>query len=194
MKKTLENLSKAYVGECQARNRYTFYAKKASKEGYEQIAGVFMETAEQEKTHAKRLFEHINELIKTSGENMPEINIETSVPTTYETTAMNLRAAIAGETHEYETMYPEFAQTAKEEGLAKISNRLSSIAKAENHHKDRYEKLLIELDAGTLFKKEKEVSWVCRECGYLHIGNEAPEICPSCDHPKAYYQVQCENY
>lgn len=190
MEKTLKNLAKAFIGESQARNRYTYYAKVAKKEGYEQISAIFLETAEQEKIHAKREFEHIQEL--KGGQN--EIIVESSAPTEYGDTITNLKAAIAGETYEYTEMYPQFAKEAEEEGLVKIAARFRAIAKAEIHHKERYEKLLKEIEAGTVHNKTQETTWVCRECGYVHIGNEAPEICPSCDHPRAYYQVQCENY
>ncbi len=193
MQKTLENLTKAYIGESQARNRYSFYAKVAKKEGYEQIAGVFMETAEQEKEHAKRLFEHIQEL-KVNSDNKDEIVVEAAAPITYGDTKENLIAAIKGENYENIEMYPEFAKVAEEEGLAKIAARLRAIAVAEEHHEERYQKLLDQLKAGTVFKKGKEVMWVCRECGYVHFGTDAPEICPSCDHPEAYYQVKCEEY
>jgi rubrerythrin len=194
MKKTIENLAKAFVGESQARNRYTYYAKVAQKEGYEQIGEIFLLTAEQEKIHAKREFEHLQELIKQSGETMPEIKIEAAVPTTYNTTSDNLKAAIAGETYEYTEMYPEFAKTADEEGLSQIAQRFRAIARAEEHHRERYEKALKQLEAGTVFKKEEETSWVCRECGYMHSAKEAPIKCPSCDHPQAFYQVKCEIY
>jgi rubrerythrin len=190
MEKTLQNLTKAFVGESQARNRYTFYAKVAKKEGYEQIAAIFLETAEQEKVHAKRLFEHIQEL-KKSEEN---IVIKAEAPTVYKTTAENLQAAIDGETYEFETMYPEFAKIAEEENFPEIAKRLKSIAKAEKHHKERYENLLKELKAGTVFKKDGEVTWICRECGYVHVGKDAPEECPSCDHPRGYYQIRSEEY
>ena len=194
MNKTIVNLSKAFIGESQARNRYTFYAKIAQKEGYEQIAAIFLATAEQEKTHAKRLFEHINELKKETNEDLNEIPLESSVPTTYSTTIENLRAAIAGENHEYTIMYPEFAKQAEEDGYGAIAVRLRSIARAEEHHEERYKKLLAQLEAGTIFNKDKEVWWVCRECGYMHFGNEAPVKCPSCDHAQAFYQIKCEEY
>jgi rubrerythrin len=190
MKKTLENLTKAFVGESQARNRYSYYAKVAKKEGYEQIAGIFLETAEQEKVHAKRLFEHIQEL----KEDQAEIIIETGVPTVYGTTKENLQAAIEGENHEYTEMYPGFATVAEEEGLQPLADRFRSIAKSEQHHEQRYKKLLTEVEAGTVFKKNEEKVWICRECGYAHTGAEAPEKCPSCDHPKAYYQIQSEQF
>lgn len=194
MKRTIQNLTKAFIGESQARNRYTFYAKVAKKEGYEQIASIFSETAEQEKTHAKRLFEHIQELKEKIGDNLDEIKVEAVAPTVYKNTAENLKASITGENYEHTEMYPEFAKVAEEDGLAKIAQRLRSIAKAEEHHEERYKKLLAQLEAGTIFKKDKETFWVCRECGYVHKGNQAPAKCPSCDHPQSYYQVKCEEY
>ncbi len=193
MEKTIKNLTKAFIGESQARNRYTYYAKTAKKEGYEQIAAIFLETAEQEKTHAKRLLEHINEL-KQDKPGYDEFVLEALAVTSYGDTLSNLKTAIAGEQYEYTKMYPEFAQTAREEGLNKIASRLEAIAKAEEHHEERYKKLLGEIENKSVFKKTEEVSWICRECGYIHTGNEAPELCPSCDHPKAYYQVKCEKY
>ncbi len=188
--KTLQNLTKAFIGESQARNRYAYYAKVAQKEGYEQIAGIFLETAEQEKTHAKRLFEHIQEIKK----GLAELVVDATAPTVFGSTIENLKAAIAGENHEHTEMYPGFAKIADEEGLSKIAGRLRSIAVAEKHHEERYKKLLAEVEAGTVHKKQTETVWICRECGYLHVGKEAPEMCPSCDHPRAYYQVQSENY
>lgn len=190
----MRNLTKAFIGESQARNRYSFYAKIAKNEGCEQIAEIFLLTAEQERAHAKRLFEHIQELKKKIGGNLNEIMVETPAPTIYGSTAENLASAIAGETYEYMKMYPEFSKTAAEEGLEEIAARLMAIARAEEHHKERYEKLLKQIQAGTTFKKDKEVWWVCRECGYVHFGVEAPKKCPSCDHPQAYYQFKCEEY
>jgi rubrerythrin len=194
MQETIKNLTKAFIGESQARNRYDYYAKVAKKEGYEQIAGIFLETAEQEKTHAKRLFEHINELKKEQGENLDHIEVEASAPTEYGSTEENLKAAIAGEHYEHSDMYPSFAAKAEKEGLERIARRLRSIARAEEHHQQRYESLLTQVQESSVFKKEKEVTWICRECGYAHTGTEAPDLCPSCDHPQAFYQVQCETY
>lgn len=184
--KTLENLVKAFIGESQARNRYTYYAKQAITEDYQEIAEIFTLTAEQEKIHAKRLFEEINKLKKDNS----EIVVEASCPNIYGTTVDNLKAAIAGESYEYETMYPEFAKVADEEGLPLIAVRLRSIAIAEKNHKERYEQHLKEIETGTVFKKEEKVWWVCRECGYIHFGEEAPKKCPSCDHPQSYYQLR----
>lgn len=194
MKNTIENLTKAFIGESQARNRYTFYAKIAKNEGFEQIAELFLITAENEKEHAKRLFEHIQELKQKVGGDLDEITVEAAAPLVYSDTAQNLIAAIAGENYEYTEMYPEFAKVAEEEGLPAIAERLEAIAIAEEHHEERYKKVLKEVEAGTVFKKEKEVWWVCRECGYVHFGREPPENCPSCDHERNYYQVKCEEY
>ena len=194
MEKTIQNLVKAFIGESQARNRYAFYAKIAKKEGFEQIAGIFMETAEQEKTHAKRLFEHIQELKKKYKLRVDEINVEAAAPIVYGRTKENLKAAIAGENYEYTKMYPRLARTAQKEGLAKIATRLKAIAVAEKHHEERYKKLLKEITAGSVFKKKRTSQWVCRECGYVHSGKEAPKKCPSCDHPKSFYQIKCEEY
>jgi len=194
MRNTIENLVKAFIGESQARNRYTFYAGVAKKEGFEQIAEIFLITADNEKEHAETLFELINELKKKSGESLSEIKVEVSAPTILGTTVENLKAAIAGENYEYTKMYPEFANVAEKEGLLKIAARLRAIAKAEEHHEERFKKLLKEVEAGTVFKKEKEVWWVCRKCGYVHFGKEPPEKCPSCGHSKNYFQVKCEEY
>jgi rubrerythrin len=191
MKKTLENLTKAFIGESQARNRYSFYASVAKKEGFEQIAEIFLITAENEKEHAKRLFEHIKELNKGKAE---EISVEAAAPLVYGKTADNLKAAIAGENYEYTEMYPDFAKVAAKEGLPHIAKRLRAIAIAEKHHEERYKKLLKEVKAGTVFKKKKEVWWVCRECGYVHLGKQPPKVCPSCDHERGFYQVLCEKY
>jgi len=194
MKKTIENLTKAFLGESQARNKYTFYAKIAKKEGFEQIAEVFLITAENEKEHASWLFKLINELKKKSCEKLDEIMVEVRVPIVLGTTAENLKAAISGENYEHTKMYPEFAEVAEKENLLEIAKRLRAIAIAEKHHKERFRKLLKEVEAGTVFKKEREVWWVCRECGYIHFGKEPPERCPSCEHPKSFYQVKCEEY
>jgi rubrerythrin len=194
MNQTIQNLTKAFIGESQARNRYSFYAKVAMKEGYEQIAEIFTVTAENERIHAKRLFEQINELKKKNKEKLDPIMVEAEAPTTYGTTIDNLKAAIAGEHHEHSTMYPEFAEIAKNEGIPELAARLLAIAKAEEHHEERYKKLLKEVEAGTVFKKKKEIYWICRECGYMHFGKEPPVKCPACDHPTAFYQVKCEEY
>jgi len=187
MRKTIKNLAAAFVGESQARNRYTIYAKTAKKEGYEEIAALFLLTAKQEKEHAKWLFA----LIQNLKEN-PEENIEVigEIPTTLGNTQENLKAAIKGENYEHTTMYPDFADIADEEGLPEIAKRLRAIANAETNHKERYQKKLKELEEGTIFKKDENTKWVCRECGYVHKGKTPPETCPSCDHPRAYYEVK----
>jgi rubrerythrin len=194
MKKTIENLTKAFVGESQARNRYTFYSKVAKKEGFEQIAEIFLVTAENEREHASWFFKLINELKKKGKENLDEIKIETAAPTILGTTAENLKAAIAGENYENSKLYPEFADIAEKEGFTEIARRIRAIAIAEKHHEERYRKLLKEVEAGTVFKKTKEVWWVCRECGYMHFGKEPPDKCPSCDHEESFYQIKCEEY
>ena len=195
MQKTIENLTKAFIGESQARNRYSMYAKIAKNEGFEQISAIFEETADQEREHAKQLFKMINELKKESGESKyEEITVKASAPTTLGTTLENLKAAIGGEHYEYESMYPEFSATAREEGLDKIAARLLFIAKAEAHHEERYLKLLTNLENAAIFKKEVNTEWTCRKCGYIHTGKCAPQRCPACDHPVAYYQVKAEQY
>jgi len=194
MKKTLENLAKAFIGESQARNRYAMYSKVAKKEGLEQIAEIFLITADNEREHASVLFKFIQELKKKSKENLDEIKVEVAAPTVYGATAENLRAAIAGEHWEFTEMYPEFAEAAEREGLKDIAAHLRSIAQAESHHEERYRAILKEVEAGTIFSKAKEVWWVCRECGYIHFGKDAPKKCPACDHEQSYYQLKCEIY
>lgn len=194
MKKTIKNLTKAFIGESQARNRYSFYAKVAQKQGFEQIAEIFLITADNERIHAKRLFEQINKLKGEVHEKMDEINVEAAAPTILGDTIENLKAAIAGEHYENSEMYPEFAKMADEENLPELAKRLRAIAKAEAHHEERYKKILKEVENGTVFKKDKELEWVCRECSYVHRGTEPPEKCPACDHPKNFYQLKCEEY
>ena len=194
MKNTLENLVKAFIGESQARNRYTFYAKIAKKEGFEQIADIFLVTAENEKEHANNLFKLISELKKRGNEKPDEVKVEAVAPTVLGGTKENLMASIAGENYEYTKMYPEFADVAEKEGFPGIAEKLRAIAKAEEHHEERYKKLLRQVDGGTFFKKEDDVWWVCRECGYIHFGKEPPKNCPSCDHSRRYFQLKCEEY
>jgi len=194
LKKTIENLAAAFIGESQARNRYTFYAKIAKEEGYEQISEIFLATAENEREHAKWLFNLINELKKGSKENLEEIIVEAKAPTSLGTTRENLKAAIAGEHYENSEMYPQFADAAERDGFPDIASRLRSIALAERHHEERYQRLLAEMEGGTLFKKQQKAAWVCRKCGYVHEGQEPPEICPSCDHPRNYFELKCEAY
>ena len=193
MEKTIENLAKAFVGESQARNRYTFYAKIAQKEGFEQIAEIFLTTADNEREHAKWLMRLINELKKKSGNDI-EISVDAPVPTVLGDTKENLKAAIEGENYENTKMYPEFADIAEKEGFPEIAKRLRAIAVAEKHHEERYQKLLNEVEGNTVFKKGEKTVWVCRKCGYAHEGEEPPENCPSCSHPKNYFEVKCEMY
>jgi len=186
MQKTIKNLATAFVGESQARNRYTMYAKIAKKEGFEKISANFELTADQEREHAKWLMRMINELKKSDD----PIEVGADVPTILADTKANLKAAIAGENHEFTSMYPEFADTAEEEGLQEVANRLRAIAEAEKNHEDRFQGFLDDLENGTVFKKEKEVSWQCRKCGYRHSGKEAIKECPSCGHPQAYFETK----
>ena len=190
MNDTIKNLAKAFAGESQARNRYTFYAKIAKKEGFEQIAEIFLTTAENEREHAKWLFRLIDELKQKSGDNFNEITVEAAIPATLGDTTKNLKTSIDGENYEHAKMYPEFADIAEKEGFPEIAQRLRAIAIAEKHHEERYKKLLEEIEKNTVFKKEEKVYWICRKCGYMHKGQEPPEKCPSCDHPKNYFESE----
>ena len=182
--KTANNLMHAFAGESQARNRYTYYASIAKKEGFVQIQNIFLETANQEKEHAKRLMKFMNKDL--AGETL---YTEWNFPVLLGTTAENLKAAAAGENEEYTNMYPSFAKTAREEGFEEIANTLESIAIAEKHHEARYLKLLEALENGSTFKREAPVVWKCNNCGFIYEGLEAPEKCPACDHPKAHFEV-----
>jgi len=184
--RTERNLLAAFAGESQARNRYTYFASQAKKEGYEQIAGIFLETADNEKEHAKRLFK-----LMEGG----EVQINASFPAgVISDTLTNLKDAAAGENFEHTAMYPEFAKVAKEEGFNQIAGVFASIAKAEVEHENRYRKLIKNIEEGKVFRRDEKVIWKCRNCGYLHEGNEPPEVCPACDHPQSYYELWCENY
>jgi len=194
MEETIKNLTKAFIGESQARNRYTIYARIAQKEGFEQISDIFLQTAEQEREHAKWLFRLINDLKKKSNEKLNPIKVEAEAPTTLGDTKENLKGAITGENYEYREMYPEFADVAEKEGFPEIAKRLRAIAIAEKHHEERYKKIFKEVEDGTVFKKREKIVWVCRKCGYMHEGKEPPEACPSCGHEKAYFERQCETY
>ncbi len=193
MKQTVENLTKAFIGESIARNRYHFFAKVAKKEGYEQIAEIFLLTADNEREHASWDFKLLNALKASSG-GFDEVNVDAKIPAAFGDTATNLKTAIQGEHYEQTTMYPEFADVAEREGLPEVARRLRSIAHAEAHHEERYKKLLAQVEAGTVFKKDAPVEWVCRECGYVHVGEAPPDKCPSCDHDRAYYQLLHEEY
>jgi rubrerythrin len=183
---TEKNLLTAFVGESQARNRYTFFASKAKKEGYVQISDIFTETANQEKEHAKRLFKFLE-----GG----EVEITAAFPAgVIGTTLENLKDAAAGEAYEWEQMYPEFAVVAKEEGFSDIATVFKSIAVAEKQHDKRYKELAANIGAGKVFKKEAPVTWRCRNCGYVHEGAEAVHTCPACNHPQAHFEVLGENW
>ena len=172
--KTEQNLWTAFAGESQARNKYTYYASKAKKEGYNQIAAIFEETAGNEKEHAKIWF-------KLLHDGMPD-------------TAANLVDAAAGEHYEWTDMYAGFAKTAKGEGFDKIAWLFEAVGKIEKEHEERYLALKASLDAGTVFARETEQVWVCTNCGHVHIGTHAPEVCPVCEHPQAYFVIQKKNY
>ncbi|MCD6429489.1 rubrerythrin family protein [bacterium] len=151
-------------------------------------------TADNEREHTKWLLRLINELKKKNGESFDEITVEAAVPIVLGDTLKNLKAAIAGENYEYTQMYPQFADIAEKEGFLEIAQRLRAIAIAEKHHEERYKKLLEEVEKNTVFKKEEKVYWVCRKCGYVYEGKEPPEQCPSCSHPKNYFELKCEKY
>jgi len=194
MSETITNLTKAFIGESMARNRYTFYAKIAQKEGYEQISNIFLETAEQEREHASNLFKLINELKQKENKKITSINVETEANVVYGDTQENLKAAIDGEHYENSSMYPSFADVAEKEGYQAIANKLRAIAIAEKHHEERYLKLLKEISNDTVFKKTNKVYWVCLKCGYMEEGTTPPKECPSCGHAYSFFQVKCENY
>jgi len=184
--KTERNLLTAFAGESQARNRYTFFASQAKKEGYEQIAAVFIETAENEKEHAKRIFKFLE-----GG----DVKIEASFPAgVIGNTVENLKSAARGENYEHTQMYPEFAKVAEEEGFEEIANVLRAIAVAEKYHERRFLSLLENIEKDRVFKRSENVKWRCRNCGYVHEGVEAPRECPACGHPKAYFEMYFENY
>ncbi|MCD7914357.1 MAG: rubrerythrin family protein [Tannerellaceae bacterium] len=184
--RTEQNLLKSFAGESQARSRYTFFASVAKKEGYEQIAGVFMETAEQEKEHAKCFFKFLEGGMVEITASFPAGKISTTLE--------NLAAAADGENEEWAELYPEFADIAAEEGFPVIAAAFRSIAKVEAEHEKRYRKLLANIEDGTVFKKEEPIKWQCRNCGYVHEGEGAPEKCPACIHPQAYFEPMKENY
>lgn len=173
--KTESNLMTAFAGESQARNKYTYFASKAKKEGYEQIAGIFEETANNEKEHAKMWFKLLN------GGDIP-------------TTAENLKAAAEGENYEWTDMYAEFAKTAKEEGFDHIAYLFEEVAKIEKNHEERYMTLLGNVNNDLVFKKGEETVWICRNCGHVYVGNEAPKVCPVCAHPQSFFEQKKENY
>ncbi|MBN3040740.1 MAG: rubrerythrin family protein [Candidatus Omnitrophica bacterium] len=170
---TEKNLWEAFAGESKARNKYSYFSSVAKKEGYVQIAKIFEETADNEKEHAKREFKYLNGIGNTMA---------------------NLKEAAAGENYEWTEMYPSFAKTAEEEGFTEIANTFLEIAKAEKAHETRYKKLLKNIEDGKVFKKDVPVKWKCNNCGYIHEGEEAPDVCPACAHPKAHFEVFVETY
>lgn len=184
--RTEKNILTAFCGESQARNRYTYFASQAKKDGFVQIQHIFEETANQEKEHAKRLFKLLE-----GG----EVEISAAFPAgVIGTTAENLQEAAAGENYEHTTMYPEFAVTAREEGFANIADIFMAIANAEKQHEKRYKDLLANIESGRVFKRNEAATWRCRNCGYLHDGEEAPEICPACAHAQAHFELLGENW
>lgn len=184
--KTEKNLLKSFAGESQARNRYDMFAKAAKKEGYEQISGIFLETALQEKEHAKRFFRFLE-----GG----DVEITATYPAgKVGTTIENLKASAMGENEEWTDLYPEFAKIADEEGFKEVAVAYRMIAKVEKEHEDRYLRLLKSIEEGTVFKKAEPTRWKCINCGYVHDGAGAPDKCPACLHPQAYFQVKEENF
>jgi rubrerythrin len=183
---TEKNLLKAFAGESQARMRYTRFAKMAEKEGYEQIAALFRETAEQEAVHASRFFSYLEGGMLEITASYPAGKVGT--------TAENLKEAAAGENEEWSDLYPEFARVAAEEGFKKISSLFKIIAEAEITHEKRYLKLLRSLENGSVFEKEEKADWYCRKCGYVYQGKKAPKNCPACEHPQGYFELMGENY
>ena len=173
--KTEENLKKAFAGESQARNKYTYYASKAKKDGYEQIAAIFEETAGNEKEHAKMWFKYLH-----NGE----------VPSTID----NLKDAADGENYEWTDMYAEFAKTAEEEGFKELALKFKQVGEIEKHHEERYRKLLKNIEDEVVFSKDGERIWVCRNCGHIVVGKKAPNVCPVCSHPQSYFELKAENY
>ncbi|WP_179946666.1 rubrerythrin [Desulforamulus ferrireducens] len=171
--RTEQNLKEAFSGESQARNKYTYWASVAKREGYEQIAAIFLETADNEKEHAKRLFKFLNGITDTKT---------------------HLKEAAAGENYEYTNMYVEFEKVAREEGFDEIADVFREIGEVEEEHEKRFLALLKNIEEGKVFKRDEEVKWKCRNCGYVHKGKEAPHICPACAHPQAHYELLCENY
>lgn len=184
--KTEKNLLLAFAGESQARNRYTYFASKAKKQGYEQIAAIFQETADNEKEHAKRFFKFLE-----GG----EVEITAAFPAgVIGDTKENLKAAAAGENYEHTKIYPESAHIAEEEDLPEIASAFRAIATVERQHEKRYLSLLDNIEKDRVFKREKASRWKCRNCGYIHEGTEAPEKCLSCEHPRDYFELLSENY
>lgn len=187
MYRTQENLLKAFAGESQARNRYLFYAKIAKKEGYEQIAGIFEQTADHELSHAKNFFKLLE-----SGE---DVEVTATFPSgKLGSTIDNLKQSINGEHEEWSDLYLAFAKTAEEEGHLKAESLFKNIAKVEAGHEEKFKRILARLEAGTWFERDEEVTWMCRKCGYLHVGTTPPQICPACFHPQGYFEIAAETF
>lgn len=184
--RTEKNLLASFAGESQARNRYTYFASVAKKAGYEQIAAIFLETADNEKEHAKRYFKYLE-----GGD--AEIQAHYPAGIIADTQA-NLESAAAGEHLEWTKLYKEAGDVAEEEGFTEVANQFREIAEVEAQHEKRYRKLIENIKSGTVFKKDQVVKWKCRNCGYIHEGKEAPDNCPACLHPRSFYEVLCENY
>jgi len=183
---TEKNLLKSFAGESQARTRYTFFAKVAKTEGFEQISAIFLETAEQEKQHAKKFFSYLE-----GG----AVEITAVYPAgIISTTAENLKEAADGENEEWTDLYMHFAEVADAEGFPNIAANWRKVAAVEAQHERRYRRLLARVEAGTVFSREEETTWQCRECGHIHVGKEAPKACPTCAHPQAYFEVEKQNY
>ena len=188
--KTAENLMKAFAGESQARNRYTFYASVAKKEGYNQISNIFTETADNEKEHAKRFFKLLNE----NGLAGESVEITSAFPVALGDTKTNLLAAANGENEEWSDLYPAFADVAEKEGFTAIAVAFRKIAEVEKHHEERYRKLLANVENNQVFKKETSTLWKCGNCGYIFEGEESPKVCPACLHPQSYFELLADNF
>ena len=184
--KTEENLLKSFAGESQARMRYDYFAKQAKKDGLEQISAIFAETALNEKEHAKRFFKFLEGGVVEITASYPAGKIGTTME--------NLKASAEGENEEWTELYPEFARIAEEEGFKEIATAYRKIAEVEKAHEERYLKLYKNLDEGKVFEKDGKIVWKCRNCGYLHEGEKAPDLCPACLHPKAYFEIKEDNY
>ena len=196
MKETAKKLFTAFVGESQARNRYTLFSKVAKKEGYVLISDIFLETADQEREHGGWFYKMLQGFKKEEDFDEMKVLPEAEFPTTHGTTIENLKSAIAGENMEWQTLYPDIAETAEKEGYSDIAKRVRAIMVAEKHHSERYGKLLKLVGDDAFFKRGKKVVWVCLECGYEVEMDELPKDfkCPSCDHPRAYYRKKCEDF
>lgn len=187
--RTAENLMKAFAGEGQARNRYSYYASQAKKDGYVQMSNIFLETAENEKEHAKRFFKFLKEDL--DGE---AVEITAAYPVALSDTRSNLLAAANGENEEANELYPEFARVAEEEGFSKVAYVFREIAEAEERHEARFRKLLENIELDRVFKRDEVVEWKCNNCGYVHTGKEAPGVCPACDHAQEHFEIFKETY